>query len=1637
MLLNETIVYADLTSLDIKSLRLVPNRDRGTVFRAHFALLLDLIIGLVLLPFSVFGAPQSGEVSGFHQFYSLSRDQALQNLPVKIRGIVLCFDAGWNQLYIYDGKETTWISPVNFQTEFRVGQYVEITGTTTFAQGYPAWTNLSVLVLGQRPLPIPKGLTLPQLCTSFGQWIETSGQVRAAEASRGRLALMVHDQGIDCLVYVMGLPVTNADRSLVGARIRFPGINSSKATLSHLDFASVFVSSFADIKVIEPASPDFLDSPVMAIDALLDRALGPWTNRPVHINGLLAAYKPGQYISVKDPTGVIRARVSQITRASLDERVNVWGFLTISPNEAFLADASFELTRPGPSESALRSMSPQTSDSTNVLTAISQVLKLDGAGAARAYPVRLCGTMTFADPQWQSGFLQDATGAIFFDLNQREVHPGQWVELTGRTDPGGYAPQIVNSSVRILHATNAPPATKVDLDDLHNGDLDSHWVQMEGVVRRVTEEWGHTSLALMSPKGSFRALIPGSAGTSLSTNLIDALVSIRGVCSSDVNERGQLTGFTLHVPGFNQLTVLKSSPADPFTMRTTPSRAVARFDPDTPSGRRVKVRGVVTLTLPGQGFFLQDGVGGIRVHTFQTNEVQLGDLLEVLGFPAIGDFSPRLDEAVFRLHGSGPVPAAKVTTAEQILVQGANDSVRVCLEAQLLESVTRSAHPKLVLQSGPIIFTARLVGQSATSELFGLRPGSLLRVTGVCSVQGGERHQAEAFRLLIARPCDVWFLSAPPLWTGRNFLILAGAMALVILSGLGWVLALRRHVRRQTAAVHKEKSLLATLIDHLPDNVYVKDLEGRYVLTNGAHSRFHGAPSPGYFRGKSASDLFPPERAKAYAEADAKVLSGAVEVFTCEEIAVDGQGTPRRLATTKVPLRDPSGKIMGLVGFSRDITEAKRAELELKEKERALSTLMSNLPGLAYRCRNDRTWTMEFLSEGCLELTGFAPADLLRNARTSYLEIIHPDDRERVWDEVQFALRERRKFQLLYRIVTRNGSEKWVWEHGLGIFSADGELQALEGFVTDITERRRADEALRVSEERFRAIWEHSIDGLCLTNPEGRILAVNEAFCCLVKLTREQLEGQLFSVAYRGQTQSGSLETYLEQFRAGKVVARTTARAQFSNGEEKDLEFSSCFVDLGQQGRTVLSILRDISERRRVESVLAYERDLLTALFDNLPDALYFKDLHSRFVRVSKSKLESSWAMALARHRFLSADSSAAAKLPHPGGESAPEGIPPAHLASREGFAEYILGKTDFDFFDEARARGAFEDEQEIIRTGLPLIGKLERTNHLDGRVSWSLSTKMPWRDKDGRLIGTFGVSKDITGIKEAEASLELVHKQLVEASRQAGMAEVATGVLHNVGNVLNSVNVSATLLSERLQQSKASSVAKVSALMREHSSDLPGFIANDPRGKQLPLYLEQLAERLGAEQASLLSEVGCLAKNVEHIKNIVAMQQTYAKPAGVTESVPPADLVEDALRINNGELTRRNVQVVREYEPHLPNLSIDKHKVLQILVNLVSNAGHACEQASRPDKRLTVRLTNGGDRIKISLSDNGVGIAPENLTRIFSLGFTTRPGGHGFGLHSGALAARQIGGTLVSHSDGPGCGATFVLELPLSSHPS
>lgn len=292
--------------------------------------------------------------------------------------------------------------------------------------------------------------------------------------------------------------------------------------------------------------------------------------------------------------------------------------------------------------------------------------------------------------------------------------------------------------------------------------------------------------------------------------------------------------------------------------------------------------------------------------------------------------------------------------------------------------------------------------------------------------------------------------------------------------------------------------------------------------------------------------------------------------------------------------------------------------------------------------------------------------------------------------------------------------------------------------------------------------------------------------------------------------------------------------------------------------------------------------------------------------------------------------------------------------------------------------------------------------------------------------------------VAEKERALKALaesQSSLVKASRAAGRAEVAANVLHNVGNVLNSINTSVSVLEGRLEKSRMANVQKVVDMLPRSKKDLLAFISDNAKGTRILDYLTPLAGALAAEQEIMVEEVRQLGTQVEHAKNVIIMQQRYGAVYGVNEPFTVALLVEDAIAMNSDRLKKHGIKIERRFDP-VPQIVTDKHQVLQIFVNLIANAINACTESETEDKADLIIIRLGWDNqkyVKIEVRDNGTGIARENLSRIFQHGFTTRRHGHGFGLHSGALAAKQLGGSLTAESPGPGHGASFTLALPLS----
>ncbi|MCO4783027.1 MAG: GHKL domain-containing protein [Candidatus Cloacimonetes bacterium] len=291
---------------------------------------------------------------------------------------------------------------------------------------------------------------------------------------------------------------------------------------------------------------------------------------------------------------------------------------------------------------------------------------------------------------------------------------------------------------------------------------------------------------------------------------------------------------------------------------------------------------------------------------------------------------------------------------------------------------------------------------------------------------------------------------------------------------------------------------------------------------------------------------------------------------------------------------------------------------------------------------------------------------------------------------------------------------------------------------------------------------------------------------------------------------------------------------------------------------------------------------------------------------------------------------------------------------------------------------------------------------------------------------------KDALELSEtATIEMSKAQDQMIQAARLAGKADIASSVLHNVGNVLNSVNVSISVLRDKVEYSNSSRLTKVMSLLEQNIDNLEFYLTQDEKGKVLISYLSQLGDVLTQENQQLQEEVISLEKGIEHIKEIVNVQQRYTKTVfGVEEQFSIVDLVNDAIAFNFDAVQLSKVTLINHAQSNV-TLSLDRHLLLQIVVNLLSNAKFSVEEARVAKPTITISCEDQGDSISLCVKDNGLGIAEDVLLKIFSYGFTTKQEGHGFGLHSSANAAQEMGGDLRAHSDGLSCGAEFYLTLP------
>jgi signal transduction histidine kinase/ActR/RegA family two-component response regulator len=448
-----------------------------------------------------------------------------------------------------------------------------------------------------------------------------------------------------------------------------------------------------------------------------------------------------------------------------------------------------------------------------LLTTAAAIKGLSPDEAAAGHAVTLRAQITVMDPAWTVLFVQDATAGIFV-FTRSLTHPmppcrpGDWVEIVGSTGPGEFAPTIAAHQMRVTGSGSLPRARAVSLHQLLSGSEDSQFVEISGVIRTMTrDDKDHLALELMNAHERIPAFVPSIAGHTLPAGLaVDAVVRLRAVVGARFNAKRQIIGIQLFIPTINEIIVESPALADAFQLPLTAISGLLNFTSVDRAGRLVRIRGVAMVARE-HTLYLRDSERSVEVHTAALEAVKPGDLIDAVGFPATGVYSPQLEDATLHRTGTGEVPRAVETTAIDLL-RGTNDAALVTIRARLLQRVSTSAEDALVLDADGTTFSAHLERRSGGGALPPLRNGSLIELTGVASVEAAReanRIVPRGFRLLLPDAAAIRVIEAPSSLTGQNVVWALVALAVMTAVSLAWIATLRRRVHQQTQQLRLAK----------------------------------------------------------------------------------------------------------------------------------------------------------------------------------------------------------------------------------------------------------------------------------------------------------------------------------------------------------------------------------------------------------------------------------------------------------------------------------------------------------------------------------------------------------------------------------------------------------------------------------------------------------------------------------------------------------------------------------------------------------------------------------------------------------------------------------------------------------------
>ena len=827
-----------------------------------------------------------------------------------------------------------------------------------------------------------------------------------------------------------------------------------------------------------------------------------------------------------------------------------------------------------PSRAVAASGIKPTASKLPTLTHIEQIRNLTIEEAEEGQPVRLRAVVTYYN--WDAGdlFIQDSTGGIWVEPGQTKpgLHSGELVQVEGYSNVGDFAPEIAHAEFRSLGDAPLPNPVRPSSDELASGRLDSQWIELEGVVRSVAQRDGGLILNVFS--GASESSVFVLNYPSVPTDIVDGKVRVRGVVGARYDSSNvQFVGFHVLVPNWSDVKVLEKPTQAMWSAPVRPLRLFLRLTPEGAFTHRVHVRGFVTFQEVGRSLCIRGSDGALRISTTQPTPLKVGDLIEAMGFPELSDYSVIMRDAIFRKIGAGPA-LDPVHVGPEKLVIGSLNADLVRLSARLLNHTTRPEEQGLELQAGAVNFRAVLNTDAHGAALASLRNGSVLQLTGVMMVQADENHEPVSFELLLRTPADVVVLELPSWWTPRHTLLALSLLAVAVFLALGWIVALRRRVRRQTETICRkyERELALEeqyrdLFENANDLIQCVDPQGRLLLVNPAWRKTLGY-SEAEVAGLHILDIVKPDCREQCRRLFQQLISGEkVGAIEVEFVAKNGESI---MLEGSSDFQFVDGKPVSTRGIFRNVTERKRAE----NAQRFLACIVESSDYAIFGTTPDgRIVSWNAAAEA---LFGYSAGEILGN----HVSTLVPPEGQ---DEVGHILGRLKQGEKISHFETtsmgKDGGRLDVSLTVSPIKSAAGEVMGAATIAHDISERQRAQEA-----QRFLAcIVESSDYAIFGTDPEGSIVSWNKSSETLFGYASSEILGKHVSILAPVDRQDEAPHI-LQRARLGEIVSHLETTRVRKGGARLDISVTvSPLNNSAGDFIGTAAIAHDISQRKRAE----------------------------------------------------------------------------------------------------------------------------------------------------------------------------------------------------------------------------------------------------------------------------------------------------------------------------------------------------------------------------------------------------------------------------------------------------------------------